>query len=260
MKLKNSSCGHVFINTSSPEERQFIIKPNDKLQKLPDNSTDVQCNNVIKRYSQRPKKVQSICLADFAAWYDLRSEKKPKTDRLENEKVMEETDIEDNMEDENLSQDEYDPENNPKTLKYRNGVILKHRKKKKVIRYRKEERIIYPFDTYADKYNSVKESTDCNATQYEHHAEEIEEAEQLIENELEEEAFDEVAPFTQHIELKDEDEKESEDLHQMGEDIFTQYDIANDLQCTGTDIEEEKLRNILTDTEFRNMARSLNRK
>ncbi|XP_052075796.1 uncharacterized protein LOC127713867 [Mytilus californianus] len=283
MKLKNSSCGHIFINTSPPDERPFIIKPNEELQKLPDNSTDVQCNNVIKRYSQRPKKVETICLADFAAWYDLRSEKKPKTDRLENEEEIEETDIEDNLEDENLSQDEYDPENDPKTLKYRNGVILKHRKKKKVIRYvrysktkdpenfhreklllfhpwRKEERIIYPFDTYADKYNSVKEGTDCNATQYEHHAEEIEEAEQLIENELEEEAFDEVAPVTQHIELKDEDEKESEDLHQMGEDIFTQYDIANDLQCTGTDIEEEKLRNRLTDTEFRNMARSLNQK
>ncbi|VDI59060.1 Hypothetical predicted protein [Mytilus galloprovincialis] len=277
MKLKNSSCGHIFINTSPPEERPFIIKPNEELQKLPDNSTNVQCDNIIKRYSQRPKKVESICLADFAAWYDLRSEKKAKTDKLKNEEEIEETDIEDNLEDENLSQDEYDPENDPKTLKYRNGVILKHRKKKKVIRYvrysktkdpenfhreklllfqpwRKEERIIYPFDTYEDKYNSVKEGTDCNATQYEHHAEEIEEAEHLIENELEEEAFDEVAPVTQHIELKDEDEKESEDLHQMGEDIFTQYDIANDLQCTGTDIEEEKLRNRLTDTEFRNMC------
>lgn len=44
----------------------------------------------------------------------------------------------------------------------------------------------------------------------------------------------------------------------MGEDIFTQYEIANDLQCTETYIEDERLTKRLPDIEFRNMARSLN--
>ena len=41
----------VFINTSTPEERIFLLKPKSVLDELPAESTDVESYNVIQRYS-----------------------------------------------------------------------------------------------------------------------------------------------------------------------------------------------------------------
>ena len=34
---------------------------------MPDNSTDTESDNIIKRYQRRPKKLEKLCLADFVA-------------------------------------------------------------------------------------------------------------------------------------------------------------------------------------------------
>ena len=44
----------VFVNTSVPEERIFLLKPKAALDELPAESTDVESDNVIQRYSKRP--------------------------------------------------------------------------------------------------------------------------------------------------------------------------------------------------------------
>ena len=44
----------VFINTSIPEERIFLLKSKAALDELPAQSTDVELENVIQRYSKRP--------------------------------------------------------------------------------------------------------------------------------------------------------------------------------------------------------------
>ena len=44
----------VFINTSIPEERIFLLKPKAALDELPAESTDVESVNVIQRYSKDP--------------------------------------------------------------------------------------------------------------------------------------------------------------------------------------------------------------
>ncbi|KAJ8043551.1 ATP-dependent DNA helicase PIF1 [Holothuria leucospilota] len=64
--------------------RQFVI------QELPDDSTDVECMGLIKKYSARPKVLENYCLADFAALFDVSTSKSESVttqaaDEIENE-------------------------------------------------------------------------------------------------------------------------------------------------------------------------------
>ena len=60
----------LLINTSIPDDRGFLFKPIEKLQDMPDNSDDIESDNVIKRHQRRPNKLKNLCLADFVAWYN----------------------------------------------------------------------------------------------------------------------------------------------------------------------------------------------
>ena len=61
----------VFINTSTPEERIFLLKPNSVLDELPTESTAIESNNVIQWYSERPKQLQKFCLAYYVSKVDV---------------------------------------------------------------------------------------------------------------------------------------------------------------------------------------------
>ena len=76
MPLRRSSREFQFINTSDPDERTFLLKSMDKIKELPDNSCDIESDNIIKRYQRRPKQLENLCLADFVAWYNCKSEGK----------------------------------------------------------------------------------------------------------------------------------------------------------------------------------------
>ena len=54
-----------------PEERIFLLKPNAALDELPAESTDVESDNVIQRYSKRPKQLSKLCLADYISKVDI---------------------------------------------------------------------------------------------------------------------------------------------------------------------------------------------
>lgn len=69
--LRNSSRSVVFVNTNEPGQRTFLLKPMKSLQELPDNSTDIESDNSIKRYQRRPKSQQNYCLADFISKFDV---------------------------------------------------------------------------------------------------------------------------------------------------------------------------------------------
>lgn len=78
MALRHSSRQVQFINTSIPDDRAFLLKPIEKLRDMPDNSDDIESDNVIKRYQRRPKKLKNLCLADFVAWYNcIKQNSKP---------------------------------------------------------------------------------------------------------------------------------------------------------------------------------------
>ena len=104
----------VFINTSTPEERIFLLKPKSVLDELPAESTDVESDNIIQWYSKRPKKLQNIWLADYISKVDYIYPKGYKLPEKVEEKMMmiknersSSDENEDNLEDENGAEDSY---------------------------------------------------------------------------------------------------------------------------------------------------------
>ena len=71
MPLRRASRSVIFINTSLPEERHTLLKSVPVLEEMAKNSTDIESDNVIKRYERRPKVLDRMCLADFASWFDV---------------------------------------------------------------------------------------------------------------------------------------------------------------------------------------------
>ena len=78
----------VFVNTSVPEERIFLLKPKAALDELPAESTDVESDNVIQRYSKRPKQLSKFCLADYVSKVDIIYPKGNKVPEKVNDKMM----------------------------------------------------------------------------------------------------------------------------------------------------------------------------
>ena len=63
-----------FINTNLPNNRIRMIKSKEKLELLPDNSTDLFTKSIIDRYMDRPTcaklaSLKNVCLAQFASLY-----------------------------------------------------------------------------------------------------------------------------------------------------------------------------------------------
>jgi Helitron helicase-like domain at N-terminus len=75
--LVNCSRGDIFINTSVPTERTFMLKSKAELEELPENSEDIAADSLINKYVRRPEELENISLADFASGYTY-SKQKPK--------------------------------------------------------------------------------------------------------------------------------------------------------------------------------------
>ena len=61
----------IFLNTSPPNERTFLIKDKHTLESMHPESTDVQANNIINHYKNRPHVFANYCLADLLPKYKL---------------------------------------------------------------------------------------------------------------------------------------------------------------------------------------------
>ncbi|KAJ8020644.1 hypothetical protein HOLleu_40292 [Holothuria leucospilota] len=121
--LRKATRSFIFINTSPPENRSFLLKPLCKISELPDNSHDVESDTLLKKYVRRPRIMENICLADFAAWYDFSFEQ-------DDELV------------DTLLEDDHPPEiisiqhNNQDNQIYHVGkMLIKKRSNPKIIRY-----------------------------------------------------------------------------------------------------------------------------
>ena len=274
MPLRRSSTAFVFVNSSPSEERPFILKNEEMLKNLPDDSEDIQCSNVISRYRERPTTVSSMCLAEFAASYDL-------VTRKQKTKEIYVNGAEDNLEDEQ----DVPGAHEQLQIQLSNGSVLRKRKKKKILRsvrndkkkdpenhyrellmlympWRNEENIIADSTTYEDQYNLHKDQVDDKKSEFENLAEQVDMAEQRLQNsEVDEEMFDNIAPNVQDQELRD----RTEDIQEAAKDdgLFTEYDIGPDIGLTttsGTDQVEEQIRNRISDAQYRADVRSLNKK
>ena len=229
MPLRRSSREFQFINTSNPEERTLLLKTMDEIQDLPDNSEDIESDNLIKRYQRRPKQLEQLSLADFAAWYNCKKQSKSHIDSRNINKnasndYLPENDFGDNFDD-NLTLDELEM---CQEHELKGGFKFMKRCKPKIIRsvrfnknkdpenYSREQLMLYiPWrnekkdlvqncETYQERFEQVNNIIAQNRLQYECNSEIIDKAIEDIENdELEE--FSEVAPNTQHRQNEDQD-------------------------------------------------------
>ena len=51
----------VYINTCASRERVFLLKPKSVLDELPAESTNIESDNIVQRYSKRPRQLQRFC-------------------------------------------------------------------------------------------------------------------------------------------------------------------------------------------------------
>jgi hypothetical protein len=74
------SHGHTYVNTRPKEQRPRMLKSNQQLDKLPDNSTNIFNRSIHERYEERGLNaaanypfgpLRDICLADFATRYTV---------------------------------------------------------------------------------------------------------------------------------------------------------------------------------------------
>ena len=57
----------VFINTSPPNQRMFLVKSKKQLEQLDPDSTDIAVDNLIHHYQNRQHQMEDYCLTDFAS-------------------------------------------------------------------------------------------------------------------------------------------------------------------------------------------------
>ena len=275
----------VFVNTSVPEERIFLLKPKAALDELPAESTDVESDNVIQRYSKRPKQLSKFCLADYVSKVDIIYPKGSKVPEKVNDKN---DDDRCDSSSSNESEDSLDDDNSLGSdllYKTKNGIKYKKRKVPRIIRYvkynkkkdpenyfreqlmlfvpwRNEQKdLLGSFDTYEAHYNSVQTSLIPKRNEYEHHIEELELARQMMEDEQRE--YDQTAPNAEqeNREAEEEGSKESEQFVYFNPSRVVEhrhYDIGIELQSTCSVPPVETTGIMLPDDEYLTLLRSLN--
>lgn len=83
--LTKSSRRVVFVNTSTPDKRIQMLKQKSDLDRLPDHSTDILSDNIIKRYSKRPKALENWCLADYVSQLDIKYSEEKRNSEEQNQ-------------------------------------------------------------------------------------------------------------------------------------------------------------------------------
>ena len=285
MPLRRSSREFQFINTSDPHERTFLLKSMDKIKELPDHSVDIESDNIIKRYQRRPKKLENLCLADFVAWFNCKSDSNQKSKLKSNSPLIDdyltESNFDDNVDDDLSDKDQEIFENDEYEMK--GGMTLVKRQKPRIIRsvrfnknkdpenYCREQIMLYTawrnentdllkdFETHQDRYEIIKDVIEQNRKQYENHTEVLDQAVQDIECEE-----NLVAPNTQYRDEQDREigPKASElfGCFDPGKDKqHSQYDLINDIGIyPRTNDDEELVVKRLNDADFRKLVQSLN--
>ena len=273
MPLTQSTRDVIFINTSPNNERIQLLKEKSVLEELPADSTDIVADNIIKRYSKRPKAPEKYCLADYVSQLDIIFPEKMNVVHRDEVNNDDDSEISERFNDDQL------------ILEMKNGVKIKRRSTSKVIRYvrfnkksdeenhfreklllfhpwRKEESdLLGMFDSYKKHYESIKASIDMKCSEYEHHVEELDLAKAVAEPD--EDAYDELAPTTQKIEAETAEEStlESESFIYFNPDRISEhrhYDIGIEIGCGISTARVDSNEIILPDDQYRVLLRNLN--
>ena len=84
LQMSRSSEECIFIPTFPPSQRVRMVKSNERLADLPECSTDIFETGLLDHYSKRPKNMNMLTLAEFAADYTFTSKSGKNTIKLLN--------------------------------------------------------------------------------------------------------------------------------------------------------------------------------
>lgn len=290
MPLRRSSRSFVYINTNEEDERTHLLKDLEKLKDLRETSTDIVADNHMKRYTRRPKKLESCTLAKFFAWYEVQF--REKEDKKATENIMEElpeVDYKENLDDDGPEtlEEESDEEISSSVeniIEMKNGIILRRRKKAKIIQYRgfnkshdsenyyreqlmlyvpwrnEKKDIISNYISYESRYGDLLPQIEKERKLYTNDVT-LEELGDTIE---ENDTWDDVAPNTVHNDNQD------SAIGSIQSQLFScfnpgkssvSYDIGMDLGNSRKQIgEHDILPNVVKEEEYQNMVQNLNEK
>ena len=129
----------VYINTCASRERVCLLKPKSILDELPAECTNIESDNIIQRYSKRPRQLNRFCLADYVSTVDViypKGNKLPETVEYKNDVSI----SDESSSDENENSEDEEMVENGNTASdlihiATNGTKYKYRKVPKLIRY-----------------------------------------------------------------------------------------------------------------------------
>ncbi|XP_063442198.1 uncharacterized protein LOC134722507 [Mytilus trossulus] len=283
MPLTKATRQVVFINTSPQHKRTFLLKQSSVLEKLGPDSTEIESDNDIKRYSRRPKQLENWCLADYVSPLELQY---PKTESSDDHET-EEKDHESDNENEAANADIIEEINNKIDITLKNGIRIYQRKTPKVIRYVKynyktdsenfyRERLMlfypwrnelsdlqYEHETFENMYLTVARILEKKAKQYEGKVIDLEKAIEEAENDCNEN--DQIAPATQQVEMEDAEigPTESEQYVHFNPDRPTEhrlYDMSREVGIEARTVELTNHANRISERDYFDLIRSLNKK
>ena len=280
----------VFIPTSPPEDRTYILKSEAELNELPDNSRDVLKSNIIASYAKRPKELQYWCLADYVSELTVQYHKNKELKVVQNDNSRsvhnyDEYD-EDIIPDENLEDftvDEgifplktkcatFKKRRNPRVIRFVNYNRThdpENYSREKLLLYtpwRKEELLKGKHESYVKAFDANEKVIRKYMPKYEKFTDEVREAEELLDI-AENENHDEMAPNTEQGERDDElegprDSPEYEFFrppkHNEGGETSTA--ILYNAGIPGTDANIETMAGFINEDMYLSMVRCLNEK
>ena len=224
LRMSDKSRKCEFIQTAPQEERTFLLKSKKELAELPEECTDIEADNVIKRYTRRPKALDTYCLADYVS--KVVSVSKVKISG-HSEHVSEASDSETEME---VNEENSSFIHDETKLRYsvlQNGIKITLRSRPKVLRYvrysekvdpnnfyREQLMLFHPwrnelqdllgdFETHHDHYKHVSKAIQTKRREYEVNAKLSEEIAESVNAEEIQNNFQEVFPNVESVEAND---------------------------------------------------------
>ena len=281
--MSHKSRGCEFVPTAPSGERTFLMKSKKELEALPDDSVDIEADNVVKRYARRHNVLEHYCLADFVSKViSVVPNKHAKNERVESTHIS-------NDEEETVCERENDDETFHK-LRY--SVIdgeyrINLRSKPRIIRYvrynrkidpenyfREQLMLFYPwrneeldllgsFPSYEEQYNSICDQIVETKKQYDANEELLEKIENASEMHIMDD-LEEVSPNIESVEAKAREtepalaskyefyrpETHEHSNYDLGADIGMSTHIAND--------EVEMIQSRCSEKEYLELLAKLN--
>ena len=277
----------VFIPTSPPEDRTYVLKSEEELGELPEESRDVLKSNSIAAYAKRPKKLNNMCLADYVSQLTIQYHK-TKNNKDMSQNVFDDVENDDDLvpsDDEDFTVNEdifplktkgatYKKRRNPRVIRFVNYSRVHDPEnycREKLLLYmpwRQEELLKGQNESYIEAYEANENVLRNNMCKYEKFSEEVKQAEEMIDATENDESYDNIAPNTEHGEREDEmigpvDSSEygffrppkNSDQPETSADILYNAGVAG-----ASDTNIETMAGFMNEDIYLAMVRSLNKK